>query len=85
MIKIGVADYGMNVWYGGQYDYIDRVKELVESTWGYHGKSANNTILPRSNINKKGNEKGNKKDNSVRSRFSCNSACKKSCIFNRRY
>ena len=27
-MKIGVADYGMNVWYGGQYDYLDRVKEL---------------------------------------------------------
>lgn len=27
-MKIGVADYGMNVWYGGQYDYLDRVSEL---------------------------------------------------------
>ena len=24
---------------------IDRVKELVESTWGYHGKSANNSYI----------------------------------------
>ena len=27
-MKIGVADYGMNMWYGGQYDYVDRVAEL---------------------------------------------------------
>jgi len=23
-MKYGVADYGMNVWYGGDYDYADR-------------------------------------------------------------
>jgi len=28
MIKIGVADYGMFVWYGGYYDYEDRVRSV---------------------------------------------------------
>ncbi len=25
MIKVGIADYGLNVWYGGMYDYRDRL------------------------------------------------------------
>jgi len=28
MIKFGVADYGMFVWYGGYYDYEDRIKSV---------------------------------------------------------
>ncbi|MFA7636695.1 MAG: sugar phosphate isomerase/epimerase [Monoglobales bacterium] len=28
MIKIGVADYGLNVWFGGLYDYKDRLEML---------------------------------------------------------
>lgn len=35
MIKVGIADYGLNVWFGGMYDYRDRlgfVKNL-----GYDG------------------------------------------------
>ena len=24
LIKVGVADYGLNVWYGAVYDYRDR-------------------------------------------------------------
>lgn len=30
MIKIGVADYGLNVWYGNMYDYRDRLSMLKE-------------------------------------------------------
>lgn len=30
MIKIGVADYGMLVWYGGFYDYDDRIQAVRE-------------------------------------------------------
>lgn len=28
MVKIGVADYGMAVWYGGHYDYEERVRNV---------------------------------------------------------
>lgn len=35
MIKIGVADYGLNVWYGSMYDYRDRL-EMLKSL-GYDG------------------------------------------------
>lgn len=35
MIKIGVADYGCNVWYGGIYDYEERLKDL--KAIGYEG------------------------------------------------
>ena len=35
MIKIGVADYGLNVWYGGMYDYPQRLAMLKEL--GYDG------------------------------------------------
>ena len=28
MIKIGVADYGMHVWFGGMYDYEKRMADL---------------------------------------------------------
>jgi hypothetical protein len=27
-MKIGVADYGMNVWYGGRYDTEERLADL---------------------------------------------------------
>ena len=30
MAKIGVADWGMYVWYGGRYDYEERVKSIKE-------------------------------------------------------
>ena len=30
MAKIGVADWGMYVWYGGHYDYEERVKSIKE-------------------------------------------------------
>ncbi|MBQ9920555.1 MAG: TIM barrel protein [Clostridia bacterium] len=30
MAKIGVADWGMYVWYGGYYDYEERVKSIKE-------------------------------------------------------
>lgn len=35
MIKLGVADYGMNVWFGGMYDYEDRLAALKKI--GYDG------------------------------------------------
>lgn len=35
MIKVGVADYGLNVWYGGMYDYEERFRMLKEI--GYEG------------------------------------------------
>ena len=35
MIKIGVADFGLNVWYGGLYGYADRLGMLKEI--GYDG------------------------------------------------
>lgn len=35
MIKIGVADYGLNVWYGGLYGYRDRL-EMIKKL-GYDG------------------------------------------------
>lgn len=35
MIKVGVADYGLNVWYGNLYDYRDRLEMLKEL--GYDG------------------------------------------------
>ena len=35
MIKVGVADYGLNVWYGAAYDYRDRFAMLKEL--GYDG------------------------------------------------
>ena len=35
MIKIGVADYGLNVWYGGLYGYHDRLEMLKKL--GYDG------------------------------------------------
>jgi len=35
MIKIGVADYGLNVWYGKLYDYKDRLEMLKNI--GYDG------------------------------------------------
>lgn len=35
MIKIGVADYGMNCWEGGLYDYEDRMEKLKKI--GYDG------------------------------------------------
>jgi len=35
MIKIGVADYGMTVWYGGNFDYEGRVAAVKEL--GYNG------------------------------------------------
>jgi sugar phosphate isomerase/epimerase len=34
-MKIGVADYGMNVWYGGLFDVEERLLALKEI--GYHG------------------------------------------------
>ena len=34
-MKIGVADYGMNVWYGGCYDYENRLMDLKDI--GYEG------------------------------------------------
>ena len=58
MEKLGVADYGMLVWYGGFYDYDDRI-DAVRSL-GYHGieriypKSAEDAILAASNLKKKG-------------------------------
>jgi len=30
-MKIGVADYGMNVWYGGLYDIEERLADLKAS------------------------------------------------------
>lgn len=35
MLKIGVADYGMSVWYGGLYDYEDRVRDI--QALGFNG------------------------------------------------
>lgn len=35
MIKIGVADFGMYAWYGGFYDYDERLQAVREI--GYHG------------------------------------------------
>ncbi|NLM77460.1 MAG: TIM barrel protein [Ruminococcaceae bacterium] len=35
MLKIGVADYGMSVWYGGLYDYEQRLDDL--KAIGYDG------------------------------------------------
>lgn len=58
MEKIGVADYGMFVWYGGYYDYDERI-DLVRSL-GYDGieriyaKSAEDALLAASNLKKKG-------------------------------
>lgn len=34
-MKYGVADYGMNVWYGGDYDYTDRLGRL--KSIGFNG------------------------------------------------
>lgn len=34
-MKVGVADYGMSVWYGGMFDYVDRVRSVMEI--GYNG------------------------------------------------
>ena len=57
MEKLGVADYGMLVWYGGFYDYNERV-DAVRSL-GYHGieriypKSAEDAILAASNLKRK--------------------------------
>ena len=58
MEKIGVADYGMLVWYGGFYDYNDRIDAI--RSLGYHGleriypKSAEDAILAASNLKRKG-------------------------------
>ena len=58
MAKIGVADYGMYVWYGGFYDYNERV-DLIK-TLGYDGleritpKSAEDALLSASNLKRKG-------------------------------
>lgn len=30
MIKISVADYALNIWYGKLYDYCDRITTLKE-------------------------------------------------------
>lgn len=58
MEKIGVADYGMYVWYGGYYDYnerLDTVKAL-----GYDGleriyaKSAEETLMTAASLKRKG-------------------------------
>lgn len=35
MIKVGVADYGMHVWFGGMYDYEKRMADLKKI--GYDG------------------------------------------------
>ncbi len=57
MEKLGVADYGMLVWYGGFYDYNERI-DAVRSL-GYHGieriypKSAEDALLAASNLKRK--------------------------------
>lgn len=58
MEKIGVADYGLLVWYGGYYDYNDRIDAV--RLLGYHGieriypKSAEDALLAASNLKRKG-------------------------------
>ncbi len=58
MEKLGVADYGMLVWYGGFYDYNERIDAV--SSLGYRGieriypKSAEDALLAASNLKKKG-------------------------------
>jgi sugar phosphate isomerase/epimerase len=58
MEKYGVADYGMYVWYGGFYDYNERVDAI--KALGYHGleritpKSPEDALLSASNLKRKG-------------------------------
>lgn len=57
MLEIGVADYGLPVWYVGYYDYNDR-SNMVKSL-GYHGieriyqGNAEDAPLAASNLKKK--------------------------------
>ena len=58
MEKIGVADYGMYAWYGGFYDYEERLEAVRKI--GYHGleriypTSPEDALLKASNLKKKG-------------------------------
>jgi len=58
MEKLGVADYGMLVWYGGFYDYEERIEQV--RAIGFDGlerlypKSAEEALLKASNLKKKG-------------------------------
>ncbi len=58
MEKLGVADYGLLVWYGGFYDYNERIDSV--KALGYHGleriypKSAEDALLAASNLKRKG-------------------------------
>ncbi len=44
MMKFGVADYGMNVWYGGLYDIEERLLEL--KNLGYNGTERLEAVSP---------------------------------------
>lgn len=44
MMKFGVADYGMNVWYGGLYDIEERLLELKKL--GYDGTERLEAVSP---------------------------------------
>lgn len=50
MIKVGVADYGMNVWYGGYYDYEKRLDDL--KAIGFDGRERLSPIDSEDAVNK---------------------------------
>jgi len=58
MVKFGVADYGMLVWYGAFYDYDERVRAIGEI--GYdgieklHPQSAEDALMKVANLKKMG-------------------------------
>ncbi|MBI4977538.1 MAG: TIM barrel protein [Spirochaetes bacterium] len=49
-MKIGVADYGMNVWYGGCYDTEERLREL--KSIGYQGIERLEAVSEADAVNK---------------------------------